>query len=1202
MTAEWVGDFVTGDVKPCADTCVRKNYASNQQGGGHELFCEADSAGDYAARGWLKFCITGLVSELDAYFGSNAWVLDQLQLRLREYGGYSWDMAGPLDVYHESNDLWEEGQLPFSPAQGNEICWNNEACFVTNGSETLVTQFVAQAASGFRTIGLNNATLFADLLTNQTMSLRLCPRDNTKCVFYSKEFAEYYNPRLFCIAHWTGTATRIEAYAEIYDFEDSGAPAYSSTSWQWGMPTGSVTSFSGSNCWETTLNQPHPADTPTASLWLSSTGIYRNAVVSWRFNAAMASGALASADTYVDNLSARQILTNTSGGWQCGTLRFTNGVADTASTVFYFTGATNPANLRGVLIDAVAFGTWRQRGQGGVWLDKSLYRVPDAARIEVLDDDLNTNALAVESATLRVFSSVETTGLVVHLCEAGLDAPLFTGSVGIVSASEPAPAGAVSALAADVLRVEYADADNGFGVPQTKRAQATLDGLPPVISNVAISAITEQRALASWWASPDVSVTWLDWGTNPAYWSRVTVSNVHQFTALQPRLTYYFRLIAQDRAGWQTTNDNEGAWFSFATKAVFLPHSYEPCDRTPGWTVYNGEWMFGAPVNWPYRGASGTNCWATGIDRGYQNNANAILSPPLFPAISNAAVRFAHAFRLERNWDYGYCEVSGDGVNWSCAAAYTDQQESWSEDSIALPYDQYSAARWRMFSDGSVTDAGWFIDDVTFGSYADELGPYVTQCRLLWDYATDGDAELDLGETSSVAVIVHNFAQQSFSNCLVAVHADAGQVNWDPAVFTTAYLGVESVTTVGVARVLIPTNAAPVAWRASWWMVATDARVFTNLHLLPASAPAVTLRVAVRVVNAQGAPVPQAYVWIDPDDPFCARANESGVVTAELTRAKNYLLRARHPDYGRGQPVFSYIDSDTNITLALPAFTACRIATYNMKGFDPWSDTQARALARVLWTVQPDVLLAQETRDSALALSEFQTRYLLGYTMAQSPVGGNIHNAVLSLWPLTNQFSAGADVMTRDVFGAEVLLPLPWPGGTTLMSVHYKANKGVTEAATRDTEAIFTALYCSNLLALSHGGLVVLGGDMNEDIADATWLSHVHEILASNNTGLTRLDPRDDAGNPATYPSWDSRLDYLYCGSGFDHYLLTARVFRTDTLADLPAWLAAGDSATASDHALVFADIEMVPEAATALTLLVGLLVVRLHATRTTHE
>jgi len=367
--------------------------------------------------------------------------------------------------------------------------------------------------------------------------------------------------------------------------------------------------------------------------------------------------------------------------------------------------------------------------------------------------------------------------------------------------------------------------------------------------------------------------------------------------------------------------------------------------------------------------------------------------------------------------------------------------------------------------------------------------------------------------------------------------------------------------------------------------------IFLSSLCVTPAAQAASARVTVRVETTLAQPITGALVWVNVDAPSNAYADASGNALVTVTTGTNYLMVARHAAYGRAPAQFPFIAGDTNITITLPVRTSLRVVSYNMYGMSAWTDTKVKALARMLWTVQPDIIFAQETRTTTLALSVFQTRYLFGYTNAQSTSWGDIRNAVVSIFPLMNVFSAGTAVMTRDLFGAETILP--GVGNTTIMSVHYKALKDASSAATRDDEARFTAAYCSNLNARAK--LYLLGGDMNDDVSDPTWLSHVHQILTNYNSGLWRTEPRDDTGVAATYVStiYTSRLDYIYVGQAFLPYVQAASVVRTATMTNRPVWLRTTSSNLASDHSMIYADITLVPEPACGLSLLLLSLLLR---------
>ncbi len=153
------------------------------------LFCESD-IDSYSARYWLKFDCSNVVAQFDTEFGEESWLVHQMELTVFEDGFYDWDVSGPVNVYHESCDLWEEGIGEFVPAVSNELCWNNEQFFVTNGTETLVAQFTAfgDYEDHEHKLSLTNENLFADLLNDKAVSFRFYAQPNTKTAFFSKEY------------------------------------------------------------------------------------------------------------------------------------------------------------------------------------------------------------------------------------------------------------------------------------------------------------------------------------------------------------------------------------------------------------------------------------------------------------------------------------------------------------------------------------------------------------------------------------------------------------------------------------------------------------------------------------------------------------------------------------------------------------------------------------------------------------------------------------------------------------------------------------------------------------------------------------------------------------------------------------------------------------------------------------------------------
>ena len=108
-------------------------------------------------------------------------------------------------------------------------------------------------------------------------------------------------------------------------------------------------------------------------------------------------------------------------------------------------------------------------------------------------------------------------------------------------------------------------------------------------------------------------------------------------------------------------------------------------------------------------------------------------------------LRFYHRYQIEDGYDFGYVEVSiDDGSTWSApVATYTGARSQWVREQIDLSnFAGYSQVRvrFRLVSDGTVNQDGWYIDDVVI---ADGPEPVDLDTPLL---ITPNSVELYWGE------------------------------------------------------------------------------------------------------------------------------------------------------------------------------------------------------------------------------------------------------------------------------------------------------------------------------------------------------------------------------------------------------------------------------------------------------------------------
>ncbi len=78
-----------------------------------------------------------------------------------------------------------------------------------------------------------------------------------------------------------------------------------------------------------------------------------------------------------------------------------------------------------------------------------------------------------------------------------------------------------------------------------------------------------------------------------------------------------------------------------------------------------------------------------------------------------AMLMFWHTYDMEEDADYGYVEISTDGTTWTTLATYTGSRD-WVQEFVDISgyIGQTVYIRYRFYSDNSVKDGGWYVDDV----------------------------------------------------------------------------------------------------------------------------------------------------------------------------------------------------------------------------------------------------------------------------------------------------------------------------------------------------------------------------------------------------------------------------------------------------------------------------------------------------------
>ncbi len=240
----------------------------------------------------------------------------------------------------------------------------------------------------------------------------------------------------------------------------------------------------------------------------------------------------------------------------------------------------------------VISGQLPQAGEGVIAWDKTEYRLPSTATVRYTDQKLkNTPSLAV-----RVISSTDTNGLVVTLKPSGVPGS-FAGTVALASGPMVPGDGRLHAANLDQLVASYTPP----GQSNVISALAAVDTVPPVIGNVSTTLQFGQASLE--WQIDKPSTSVLYYGTTNAVTNTVVVPGFItdasvDLPPLTPGTTIFFEIVATDRAGNQTTNNNDGAYFRFiapkasATLLIYTPESLFTAGGPLADTPYPG------PENW----------------------------------------------------------------------------------------------------------------------------------------------------------------------------------------------------------------------------------------------------------------------------------------------------------------------------------------------------------------------------------------------------------------------------------------------------------------------------------------------------------------------------------------------------------------------------------------------------------------------------
>ncbi len=199
-------------------------------------------------------------------------------------------------------------------------------------------------------------------------------------------------------------------------------------------------------------------------------------------------------------------------------------------------------------------------GQGVLTLDRRAYRVPGVINIKLIDFDLGGQP----SASVTLSSSSQPTPLNLTLLPSG-SVGVFTGAV--QTALLPvAPDGRLHFQHGDQIIATYQDASPAGPIV----TEAVGDLIPPVISNVSATNRFGKELVT--WRTDEPASSAVYYGTNGNFSAVTHVMFTEEHSATLENLvegqTYSYYIVATDRAGNSTTNNNGGTNFTFVARSA----------------------------------------------------------------------------------------------------------------------------------------------------------------------------------------------------------------------------------------------------------------------------------------------------------------------------------------------------------------------------------------------------------------------------------------------------------------------------------------------------------------------------------------------------------------------------------------------------------------------------------------------------------
>lgn len=208
---------------------------------------------------------------------------------------------------------------------------------------------------------------------------------------------------------------------------------------------------------------------------------------------------------------------------------------------------------------------------GFISLGNSIFPCSGSSTVQVVDCDLNTSDLVTDTVDVILESSVAPgSPIMLTLTETAPEAATFRATFSFADTN------GADLLVAEgaTITATYIDADDGNGNTNvTVTSTADIDCTPPAVNSVEISMVEPRSARINVSLDEPSSVV-VRYGTSPSNLNQSQASGAFStnhavdLTGLTDQTTYYVAVEMTDRAGNSSSDDNNGAGYTFTTPDI----------------------------------------------------------------------------------------------------------------------------------------------------------------------------------------------------------------------------------------------------------------------------------------------------------------------------------------------------------------------------------------------------------------------------------------------------------------------------------------------------------------------------------------------------------------------------------------------------------------------------------------------------------